>query len=159
MTHPIRSGPAEAWTFEDDGLDLRQRMGRLVVTTRGQGFYGIGRRLDAWLGEQTARDGEMSVFLRHTSASLTIQENADPDVQADLIDALDDLAPQDADWRHVSEGPDDMPAHVKTMLTGVSLQIPVVAGKLDLGTWQEVYVVEHRLEAHQRSLTLRYLGT
>ena len=151
--------PYECWTFEDDGLDLRQRMGRLMVATKGQRFYGIGRGLDAWLAEQGARDGELSVFLRHTSASLTIQENADPDVQADLADALSRLAPEDAGWRHTTEGPDDMPAHVKSALTGVSLQVPVVAGRLDLGTWQEVYLIEHRREPHQRSLTLRYLGT
>jgi secondary thiamine-phosphate synthase enzyme len=151
--------PYETWTFEDDGLDLRQRMGRLVVATNGPRLYGIGRGLNAWLKEQGARDGELSIFLRHTSASLTIQENADPDVQADLIDALARLAPEDAGWRHASEGPDDMPAHVKAVLTGVNLQVPVVAGGLDLGTWQEVYVVEHRREPHQRSLTLRYLGT
>nr|WP_084650402.1 secondary thiamine-phosphate synthase enzyme YjbQ [Stappia stellulata] len=149
----------QAWTFEDDGLDLRQRMGRLVVATRGCGFYGIGRRIDDWLAEQTARDGAVSLFLRHTSASLTIQENADPDVQADLLDALSGLAREDAPWRHRSEGPDDMPAHVKSMLTDVSLQVPVVAGRLDLGTWQEIYVMEHRRDPHQRSLTLRYLGT
>ena len=159
MVHPIGSGRADVWTFEDDGLDLRQRMGRLVIMTGGRGFYGIGRRLDAWLADQTARDGALSLFLRHTSASLTIQENADPDVQRDLTDALSRLAPEDGGWRHGAEGPDDMPAHIKTMLTGISLQIPVVAGELDLGTWQEVYLIEHRKQGHQRSLTLRYLGT
>jgi len=159
MRQSYRNPTFETWTFEDDGLDLRQRMGRLMVATSGQRFYGIGRSLGAWLTEQNARDGELSVFLRHTSASLTIQENADPDVQADLLDALARLAPEDAGWRHRSEGPDDMPAHVMSMLTGVSLRVPVVAGRLDLGTWQEIYLVEHRRDSQQRSLTLRYLGT
>ncbi|MCA1297961.1 secondary thiamine-phosphate synthase enzyme YjbQ [Stappia indica] len=159
MMQRRRGEPVETWTFEDDGLTLRQRMGRLVARTQGRGFYPVGRWLDDWLAEQGARDGELTVFLRHTSASLTVQENADPDVQDDLLDALDRLAPEDAGWRHSMEGPDDMPAHVKTVLTGVSLQIPVVAGRLDLGTWQDVYVIEHRTEPHQRSMTLRYLGT
>jgi secondary thiamine-phosphate synthase enzyme len=99
------------------------------------------------------------IYLRHTSASLAIQENADPDVQTDLIAALDRLAPESAPWVHDVEGPDDMPAHVKAMLNGVSLHIPVAAGKLGLGTWQGIYLVEHRRRPHSRKLTLQYIGS
>jgi secondary thiamine-phosphate synthase enzyme len=99
------------------------------------------------------------MFLRHTSASLVIQENADPDVRADLGAALDRLAPADAGWIHDTEGPDDMPAHVKTMLTGVSLHIPVRAGAPDIGTWQGIYLAEHRTRPHRRQVALHYVGT
>ena len=101
----------------------------------------------------------MLIFLRHTSASLTIQENADPDVQADLMAALDRLAPQDAPWVHDVEGPDDMPAHVKTMLSGVSLHVPVIGGKLALGAWQGIYLVEHRQAPHSREIVLQFVGS
>jgi secondary thiamine-phosphate synthase enzyme len=99
------------------------------------------------------------IYLRHTSASLTIQENADPDVQIDLVTALDRLAPEDAPWVHDVEGPDDMPAHVKAMLSGVSLQVPVVAGKIALGTWQGIFLVEHRRRPHSREIIFQYIGS
>ncbi len=101
----------------------------------------------------------MFVYLRHTSASLAIQENADPDVQTDLVTALRRLAPEDAPWVHVTEGPDDMPAHVKAMLTGVSLHIPVRKGALGLGTWQGIYLIEHRSAPHRREIVLQFVGT
>ena len=101
----------------------------------------------------------MLVFLRHTSASLTIQENADPDVQTDLVSALDRLAPEDAPWVHDVEGPDDMPAHVKAMLTGVSLNVPVLQGRLALGTWQGIYLVEHRRRPHSREVVFQFIGS
>jgi secondary thiamine-phosphate synthase enzyme len=97
--------------------------------------------------------------MRHTSASLVIQENADPDVRADLATALGRIAPADAGWVHDVEGPDDMPAHVKTMLTGVSLHVPVIAGALALGTWQGIYVAEHREAPHQREIILQFIGS
>jgi secondary thiamine-phosphate synthase enzyme len=103
-------------------------------------------------------DGTVMLFLRHTSASLTIQENADPDVLRDLVSALRHLAPRDFGWIHDSEGPDDMPAHVRTMLTGVSLQIPVLGGRLQLGTWQAVYLIEHRSRPHRRQIVLQFAG-
>jgi secondary thiamine-phosphate synthase enzyme len=106
-----------------------------------------------------AGEGVLLVYLRHTSASLTIQENADADVQADLIVALDRLAPEDAPWVHDVEGPDDMPAHVKAMLTGVSLHVPVMNGKLALGTWQGLYLVEHRRAPHSREVVLQFIGS
>ena len=98
------------------------------------------------------------LFLRHTSASLVIQENADPDVQTDLVTALARLAPEDAGWVQRPKGPDDMPAHVKTMLTGVSLHVPVVDGALALGTWQGIYLVEHRARPHRREIVLQFIG-
>jgi secondary thiamine-phosphate synthase enzyme len=98
------------------------------------------------------------LYLRHTSASLVIQENADPDVQTDLVTALHRLAPANAGWVHEAEGPDDMPAHVKAMVTGVSLHVPVSAGRLRLGTWQGIYLVEHRTRPHRREIVLQFVG-
>ena len=106
-----------------------------------------------------AGDGALLLYLRHTSASLTIQENADPDVQTDLVTALRRLAPDDGPWVHTVEGPDDMPAHIKAMLTGVSLHVPVRAGALGLGTWQAIYLVEHRRRPHRRELILQFIGS
>jgi secondary thiamine-phosphate synthase enzyme len=98
-------------------------------------------------------------YIRHTSASPVIQENADPDVQTDLRTALQTLAPQDAGWVHDTEGPDDMPAHVRTMLTGVSIHVPVIEGALALGTWQAIYVAEHRARPHRREVVLSFVGS
>ena len=138
-----------------------ERIARAVlgVSTPGPGFTDISAALADFLRKAEARDGVLTVFIRHTSASLTIQENADPDVLRDLMDALDGLAPQNAGYRHGMEGPDDMPAHIRTMLTDVSLTLPVSAGRLDLGTWQGVYLVEHRARPHDRSLDLVYIGS
>jgi secondary thiamine-phosphate synthase enzyme len=113
----------------------------------------------AFLAQCGAGDGALLVYLRHTSASLVIQENADPDVQDDLIAALDRLAPEDAAWSHDVEGPDDMPAHVKAMLNGVSLHVPVSGAKLALGTWQGIYLVEHRRRPHGREVVLQFVGS
>jgi secondary thiamine-phosphate synthase enzyme len=100
----------------------------------------------------------VTLFIRHTSASLTIQENADPSVLDDLTTSLDRLAPEDAGWTHNTEGPDDMPAHVKTMLTATSLHIPVLQGDLALGTWQAIYLIEHRARPHRREIVLQFTG-
>jgi len=131
----------------------------LVVETRGEGFTDITREAARFIEQSGGRDGALFVYLRHTSASLTIQENADPDVQTDLITALRILAPEDGPWVHTTEGPDDMPAHVKGMLTGVSLHIPVRAGVLGLGTWQGLYLVEHRSRPHRREIVLQFVGS
>lgn len=131
----------------------------LVVETAGEGFTEITREAARFVEESGGRDGALFVYLRHTSASLTIQENADPDVQADLTTALRRLAPEDAPWVHTVEGPDDMPAHVKGMLTGVSLHIPVRSGALGLGTWQGLYLVEHRSRPHRREIVLQFVGS
>ncbi|NLH81849.1 MAG: YjbQ family protein [Phyllobacteriaceae bacterium] len=142
-----------------DEPPLCQSLGRLSVATRGAGLRDVTAAIDRWLAEVAAGDGLLTLFLRHTSASLTVQENASPEVLPDLVDALDRLAPRDLPWRHALEGDDDMPAHVKTTLTGVSLAIPVRAGRMDLGTWQAVYVFEHRDGSNRRDLSLHYLGT
>ena len=131
----------------------------LHVDTTGAGFTDITENAIGFVGQAGAGDGVLLVYLRHTSASLTIQENADPDLQTDLVSALDRLAPEDAPWIHDAEGPDDMPAHVKAMLNGVSLQVPVVAGKLALGTWQGMYLVEHRRRPHSREVILQFIGS
>ena len=130
----------------------------LAVETRGPGFTDITRDLASFLQEAGAGDGVLLAFIRHTSASLTIQENADPDVQTDLVTALERLAPENAGWVHDTEGPDDMPAHVKSMLNGVSLHIPVADGRMALGTWQGIYVAEHRAQPHRREVVLQFLG-
>lgn len=138
--------------------ELMQASQVLIVATRGKGFMEITRELDAWLKSFGAEEGLLTVFIRHTSASLTIQENADPNVRRDLLDALETLAPEDADYAHQEEGPDDMPSHIKAMLTDVSLGIPVREGKMMLGTWQGVYVIEHRAAPHRRQVALSYVG-
>ena len=130
----------------------------LVLETPGQGFFEITKDVADFVSRCGAGDGIVFVFIRHTSASLVIQENADPDVRTDLGTALDRLAPADAGWVHDTEGADDMPAHVKTMVTGVSLHIPVRDGALGLGSWQGVYLAEHRARPHRREVVLNYIG-
>jgi len=131
----------------------------LRVETPGRGFTDITREAADFIGQAGAEEGVLLVFLRHTSASLTIQENADPDVQTDLLTVLDRLAPEDAGYVHDVEGPDDMPAHVKAMLSGVSLHVPVNAGRLVLGTWQGIYLVEHRRRPHSREVMFQFVGS
>jgi secondary thiamine-phosphate synthase enzyme len=133
--------------------------GELRVETPGAGFTDITREVAAFLADAKAGDGALFAYLRHTSASLVIQENADPDVQTDLRTALDRLAPEDAGWVHDTEGPDDMPAHVKAMLNGVALHVPVIGGKLALGTWQGIYLAEHRARPHRREVILLFIGS
>lgn len=130
----------------------------LAVQTSGEGFFEITREVARFLEKIRARDGVVLLYLRHTSASLVIQENADPDVQTDLVTALKRIAPVDAGWVHDVEGPDDMPAHIKAMVNGVSLHVPVAAGKMELGIWQGIYVAEHRARPHRREVTLQFLG-
>jgi secondary thiamine-phosphate synthase enzyme len=132
---------------------------KLVVETTGEGFFEITTEARRFVEDSGAADGALLVFIRHTSASLTIQENADPDVQADLRTALRRLAPQDAGWVHDAEGTDDMPSHIRGMLTGVSLHVPVIGGSLGLGTWQGIYVVEHRTRAHRREVIFQFIGS
>ncbi len=130
----------------------------LAVQTSGEGFFEITGEVARFLESVDARDGLVLLFLRHTSASLVIQENADADVRVDLATALDRLAPADAGWIHDTEGADDMPAHIKSMLDGVCLHVPVNGGKMALGTWQGIYVAEHRQRPHQREVVLQFLG-
>lgn len=133
--------------------------GALTFATRGPGFTDITREISDWLRTQNACEGLLNVFITHTSASLTIQENADPDVLRDLSDALDRIAPRDHAYRHSSEGPDDMPSHIRAMVTSTALSIPVAQGRLSLGTWQGVYLVEHRDAPHERRIILTFVGT
>jgi secondary thiamine-phosphate synthase enzyme len=131
----------------------------LTVQTPGRGFTDLTSEVAKFLDESLAREGVLTLFIRHTSASLTIQENADPSVLADLTTALARLAPENAQWTHDTEGPDDMPAHVKTMLTQTSLHVPVLRGKLALGTWQAIYLIEHRARPHRREIVLQFIGS
>jgi secondary thiamine-phosphate synthase enzyme len=131
----------------------------LTVATAGEGFVEITREVARFIADAGAREGALFLYLRHTSASLTIQENADPDVRADLVTALRAVAPENAGWVHDTEGPDDMPAHVKSMLTGVSLHVPVIGGALALGAWQGIYVAEHRARAHRREVVMQFIGS
>lgn len=138
---------------------MRQAQGRLLVATRGQGLFEVTADLAAWVGQQAIATGLLTVFCRHTSASLLIQENADPTVQADLEAALARLAPESPTlYRHRTEGPDDMPAHIRAALTGTSLTIPVTDAGMALGRWQGVFLLEHRRQAHRRELVLHLLG-
>jgi secondary thiamine-phosphate synthase enzyme len=130
----------------------------LTVQTSGRGFTDLTAEAAKFVRDVHARDGALTLFIRHTSASLTIQENADPSVLADLATALARLAPESAGWTHDSEGPDDMPGHVKTMLTQTSLQVPVLNGRLALGTWQAIYLIEHRSRPHRREVVLQFIG-
>ena len=130
----------------------------LAVETRGTGFIDITSEVAKFLREAGAREGVVTLFIRHTSASLTIQENADPSVLRDLTTALSRLVPENAGWVHDTEGADDMPAHIKTMLTATSLQIPVLDGAMALGTWQGIYLAEHRARPHRREVVLQFMG-
>jgi len=137
---------------------VRQALDRLSVGTRGQDFVNVTGALSEWVGRQDIRDGLLTVWCRHTSASLVVQENADPAVRADLQAFLHRLAPEGAAYQHAEEGPDDMPAHIRAALMPTHLSVPVQAGRLALGTWQAVYLVEHRHAPHQRELALHLIG-
>ncbi len=141
-----------------EGAVEKRASARLTVATQGQGFTDVTEAVAAFVHRSGIRDGLAHVFCRHTSASLTIQENADPDVQTDLLSALDTLAPRGAGYVHGAEGPDDMPAHIRTLLSDSGLTIPVVAGRLALGTWQGIYLIEHRDRPHRRAIVLSAVG-
>jgi secondary thiamine-phosphate synthase enzyme len=130
----------------------------LAIETPGPGFVDLTDEVARFVKEAGATEGAVTLFIRHTSASLTIQENADASVLDDLATALDRLAPESAGWSHDTEGPDDMPAHVKTMLTATSLHIPVLKGELALGPWQAIYLIEHRKRPHRREVLLQFAG-
>ena len=130
----------------------------LAIQTSGRGFTDLTAEIAKFVKDAGANEGAVTLFIRHTSASLSIQENADPSVLDDLMTALDRLAPEDAGWSHDIEGPDDMPAHIKTMLTATSLQIPVLNSELALGTWQAIYLIEHRARPHRREIVLQFVG-
>jgi secondary thiamine-phosphate synthase enzyme len=132
---------------------------RLTIATRGQGLYEFTGEIARWLGETAVKEGLLTVFVQHTSASLLIQENADPGVVHDLKAFFSRVAPEDNRlYRHTAEGPDDMPAHIRAALTATQLSIPVEHGRMTLGTWQGVYLFEHRAAPHRRNVVLQLLG-
>ena len=139
-------------------MDMKQKSTKLTVATKGSGFTDVTEQLRRFVSQSGVQSGLLTVFIPHTSASLLIQENADPDVLRDLEGAFAGLAPRDADYRHTTEGPDDMPAHIRSSLTQTSLSIPIEAGALALGIWQAVYLFEHRDAPHQRTLVLHIIG-
>jgi secondary thiamine-phosphate synthase enzyme len=139
---------------------LHQSSRMIAVPTRGTGFVEITREVMNFVADSGIQEGLLTLLLRHTSAGLTITENADPDVLADLTDRLAVLAPRDPSlYRHGTEGPDDMPAHIRTMLTNVQLSIPVMEGRPALGTWQGVFVVEHRARGSRREIAAHVIGS
>ena len=138
---------------------MKQATHQIQIETRGKGLYSIDGKVERWVQEQGFRTGLLTLFVQHTSASLTIQENADPDVIRDLNDFFSRLVPEDDSlYRHTVEGPDDMPAHIRAALTQTNLSIPLHDGRLALGTWQGIYLFEHRAEAHRRGVVLHLLG-
>ncbi len=138
---------------------LRQAVHTLTIATRGQGLVPITAPIDAWVAAQGMETGLLTVLCQHTSASLLIQENADPTVRDDLNAFFRRVVPEGAGYRHDAEGPDDMPAHIRAALTQSSLSIPVISGAMALGTWQGLYLFEHRARPHRRVLALHLLGT
>lgn len=141
------------------GPVTRQATGRLTIATHGQGFTDFTGAVAEFVRDSGVTAGLAHVFCRHTSASLTIQENADPDVQTDLLIALDGLAPRHGAYVHGAEGPDDMPAHIRTMLSDSGLVVPVAGGRLALGTWQGIYLIEHRDRPHRREILVGVVGS
>lgn len=137
---------------------MRQATGELTVETRGQGLYEITREVTRWLAEQDIATGLLTLFIRHTSASLLISENAAPAVRRDLQRWIARVAPESDAYEHDDEGADDMPAHLRAAITDVSLAIPVTDGAMALGTWQGVYVWEHRSAPHRRRVVCHIVG-
>jgi secondary thiamine-phosphate synthase enzyme len=131
----------------------------LTVSTRGKGLYPFTRQAEDWLSKQSLANGLLTAFIQHTSCSLVIQENADPDVTLDLRDFFERLVPEDNEhFRHTTEGPDDMTSHIRSALTQTSLTLPIISGRMALGTWQGLYVFEHRSRAHHRRIVLQVIG-
>ena len=138
---------------------MRQSVTSFAVVTRGKGLHEFTEEVERWVTKEAAQTGLVTLFIRHTSASLTIQENADPDVVADLNDWFGRLVQErDPHFRHTLEGPDDMPAHIRSALTATQISIPVLNGRLALGTWQGLYVFEHRRSPHKRTVAAHFIG-
>jgi len=151
-------GVGAAISIEVEPNILKQSVHQLEIPTRGQGLYEFTSSIREWISQQKIETGLLTVFCRHTSASLLIQENADPTVQVDIKNYFDRLAPESAAYIHNYEGDDDMPAHLKTALTSVQVSIPVMNGRMVLGTWQGVYLFEHRVQRHRREIVLHLIG-
>ncbi len=138
---------------------MRQFVDILSISTRGRGLVEVTHDVQNWLKPHGFQTGLLTLFCRHTSAGLLIQENAAPDVRADLEAFFDRVAPEEGSrYRHAEEGPDDMPAHIRAVLTGVQLAIPIMRGELALGTWQGIYLFEHRRAPHTRQIVLHLIG-
>jgi secondary thiamine-phosphate synthase enzyme len=137
---------------------MRQAAHTLTIETRGRGFVECTREVLRWLAAEKFSTGLLTLYCRHTSASLLIQENADPDVQTDLQNYFEAIAPESDRYIHSAEGPDDMPAHLRAALTQTSLSIPVLDGRPVLGTWQGIYLFEHRARPHRREIVLHLIG-
>jgi secondary thiamine-phosphate synthase enzyme len=137
---------------------MRQAEHQLSIATNGKGLVEITHEVKRWVAEQGIATGLLTLYCRHTSASLLIQENADPDVQTDLANFFEEIAPETRPYVHDTEGPDDMPAHIRTALTHTSLSIPVISGKLALGIWQGIFLIEHRRAPHTREVALHLIG-
>ncbi len=137
---------------------MRQAVRQIAIETRGKKFVEFTRDAVEFVAEEKFATGLLTIFCRHTSASLLIQENADPDVQVDLERFFDAVAPEGAPYIHSSEGPDDMPAHIRAALTQTQLSVPILDGRLGLGTWQGIYLFEHRRAPHHRSVVLHVIG-
>jgi secondary thiamine-phosphate synthase enzyme len=138
---------------------MRQKQSKLTISTPGRGMLNITREVATLLSGSTINEGMLHLFVQHTSCSLVIQENADPDVQTDMERFLSRLVPDgDSIYKHTAEGPDDMAAHVRAALTATSLSIPVCAGRMTLGTWQGIYLYEHRLHASHRRIVVHICG-
>jgi secondary thiamine-phosphate synthase enzyme len=137
---------------------MRQTTGMIEVSAGGQGLHDVTRDVAGWVEGQALAEGLLTIFCRHTSCSLLIQENAAPAARRDLERYFARIAPESADYEHSDEGPDDMPAHLRAALTQVQLSIPLIGGKLALGTWQGIYLFEHRHAPHRRSLALHLIG-
>lgn len=138
---------------------MRQATGVVEVRTRGKGLYEVTGEVERWVSAQGMKTGLLTLYCRHTSASLVIQENADPDVQTDLETYFERIVPEDRHaYVHTMEGPDDMPAHIRSALTAVNLSVPLIGGRLALGTWQGVYLFEHRRMSHARSIAMHLIG-
>lgn len=154
----MRTGRIGAIEAFQAGEVRRQASATVMVSTPGPGFTEITEAVAEFVSLSVIRQGLVTVFCRHTSASLTIQENADPDVRTDLMTALDSLAPRHGAYVHGIEGPDDMPAHIRTMVTDSTLAVPIDGGRLRLGTWQGIYLIEHRDRPHRREVVLHVIG-
>jgi secondary thiamine-phosphate synthase enzyme len=138
---------------------VKQAVGQIEIATTGKGLTEITDRVTGWVAGEQIRDGLLTLFCRHTSASLLIQENAAPEVRGDIERYFERIAPEDpAAYAHDDEGPDDMPAHLRAALTGVTLSIPLIDGRLALGTWQGIYLFEHRRRSHRRQIALHVIG-
>ena len=137
---------------------MEQYIETISLATKGQGLYEITSKISEWLSKQKIKKGLLTIFLQHTSCSLIIQENADPDVKKDLKKFFDQIAPESNNYNHQSEGPDDMPAHIKSSLMQTHLSIPIENNQMVLGTWQGIYIFEHRNKSHNRKIKLHCIG-